>query len=431
MAMLREDIPEEIAIDILARSPVKSLFRFMSACKSWRSLITDPVFISKHQRHSAERGNSCLLHLPTSFPCGQIDKLCILTSDDDPLVVEDPNVPVPFQTVSQSYYFLGSCNGLLCLTDSGNYFGHTLYLWNPAAKISKTLFSSCITHKFVDKCSCSILGFGFDRRSNDYKIVRIMYQLDGTMDFDPAPPEVEVYSLKSDSWKVFGTIVPRITEKSEAFINDALHWLALEAYGDNPSYRLIVSFNVVDEKFNYMSLPADVIKNDEVPVDDMSLTAFKDSLALFVYYHAHDHADDDDGGWCDRFDVWFMMDHGLNMTWTKQYTVVQETMCRSVGFTRSGKILLEKASIPNKLLLWDPSNQQTESTGVPWVAFFVSVVPFTESLALVETETANTGQTNSMEGVTYRGINILLEEEGEWSSMQPSEECHKGRNFKD
>ncbi|KAI8566693.1 hypothetical protein RHMOL_Rhmol02G0062100 [Rhododendron molle] len=42
------NLPYEINVEILLRLPVKSLLRFTCACKSWRSLISDPKFAKTH-----------------------------------------------------------------------------------------------------------------------------------------------------------------------------------------------------------------------------------------------------------------------------------------------------------------------------------------------------------------------------------------------
>ncbi|EEF35969.1 hypothetical protein RCOM_1028290 [Ricinus communis] len=41
-------VPEDIAIDILLRLPVKPLLRFKCVSKTWYSLISDPCFIKSH-----------------------------------------------------------------------------------------------------------------------------------------------------------------------------------------------------------------------------------------------------------------------------------------------------------------------------------------------------------------------------------------------
>ena len=43
-----ERLPHDVVFDILSRLTVKSLMRFRWVSKSWNSIITDPIFITKH-----------------------------------------------------------------------------------------------------------------------------------------------------------------------------------------------------------------------------------------------------------------------------------------------------------------------------------------------------------------------------------------------
>ncbi|KAM7528794.1 hypothetical protein LguiB_032204 [Lonicera macranthoides] len=89
---------------------------------------------------------------------------------------------------------IGSCNGLLCLTNMDEY----IFLWNPT------------TSKYWKSAVCRIplgveyivFGFGYGVAKADYKVVR-MVQFYGK-DKESFRAEVSVYSLKSNSWKRIG-----------------------------------------------------------------------------------------------------------------------------------------------------------------------------------------------------------------------------------
>ncbi|XP_047309873.1 uncharacterized protein LOC124913325 [Impatiens glandulifera] len=49
------------------------------------------------------------------------------------------------------------------------------------------------------------LGFGFHRGNDDYKVVRIVY-LQGGNGFNKVPPEVELYEVKTGSWREYGAV---------------------------------------------------------------------------------------------------------------------------------------------------------------------------------------------------------------------------------
>ena len=83
---------------------------------------------------------------------------------------------------------MGSCNGMLCFTSSRSW-SNVVYLWNPSIRRFKRLPNSQLL--------IMSLGIGFDSQNNDFKVVGIPR----TFAKSKPPPEVEVYSLSSDSWK--------------------------------------------------------------------------------------------------------------------------------------------------------------------------------------------------------------------------------------
>lgn len=64
---------------------------------------------------------------------------------------------------------------MLLLTDLHiDYAARELYLWNPYVKKHRVLVSSCFTKLLDDrKKSYYIVGKGFDKNTNDYKVFRM------------------------------------------------------------------------------------------------------------------------------------------------------------------------------------------------------------------------------------------------------------------
>lgn len=88
---------------------------------------------------------------------------------------------------------VGSCNGLLCLEFQVKkerwQAGSTtviIYLWNPSIRKLKRLPDIEFDY-FIP------LGFAYDSKNNDYKVVQISYSR--------RKNKVEVYTSKSDSWR--------------------------------------------------------------------------------------------------------------------------------------------------------------------------------------------------------------------------------------
>ena len=114
------------------------------------------------------------------------------------------DLKLPLRSSRLSYFQLvGSANGLFCL-----YEENRCILWNPCIRKFITLPNPSVTAEFF-----CYLAFGFDSRTNDYKVVRIAYKSDTRYE-GAKPPLVEVYSVSEGSWRVTSggdSYPPRIT----------------------------------------------------------------------------------------------------------------------------------------------------------------------------------------------------------------------------
>ncbi|XP_026432716.1 F-box/kelch-repeat protein At3g06240-like [Papaver somniferum] len=115
---------------------------------------------------------------------------------------------------------LGSCNGVVYLWSHGMQLH---FLWNPATKEWKKLPKLGTKYNYLPRC-CH--GFGYDYVADDYKLVEIVRNEETT--------SVQVYSLKSNSWKSLQTIQYKLRSSragilstrtlSGMIFNGALHW---------------------------------------------------------------------------------------------------------------------------------------------------------------------------------------------------------------
>ena len=175
-------LPEEVVLQILCRLPVKSLFRFRCVSKIWNSLITTSAFIDSHLTQSLSLpSNSNKLIVSRGDFRTKVEYYEFIhddNNDSDSSFHQFQNVEFP---LSFSYFkLIGSVNGLFCLCEK-----EQIILWNPCIRKFITL------PKTKTKCAV-IYGFGFDARTNDYKVVSIATK-----------PRclVEVYSLKEGAWR--------------------------------------------------------------------------------------------------------------------------------------------------------------------------------------------------------------------------------------
>ncbi|GAB2298391.1 hypothetical protein Dimus_032456 [Dionaea muscipula] len=138
--------------------------------------------------------------------------------------------------------FAGSCNGIVCLLVQlfvGLMPQQSLLLWNPATGEVKDLQYE----KVIDD-----LGFGFDPKKNDYKVVSISYS--STLRLTE-----HMYSSRSDSWKSL----------------DRPHWLKFDHFTSTTSsggrmlnwlgshsdthHRIVISFDLSEEAFVTTPMP--------------------------------------------------------------------------------------------------------------------------------------------------------------------------------
>ncbi|KAK9284258.1 hypothetical protein L1049_023427 [Liquidambar formosana] len=140
--------PPEIFDEILLTLSLKTLLRCTCVCKLWNFLITDPIFITTHLNRTtvSANTNNDLLLLRQYFGKHEGERYSLRR--DNPTLDEFAELEFPFQA-----------------TGSG-----------PHGKASSELF-------------------GFDAKSNDYKVVRLVYPdcTKGSV--------VEVYSLSTGVWR--------------------------------------------------------------------------------------------------------------------------------------------------------------------------------------------------------------------------------------
>lgn len=172
--------------DIFLKLPVKSIIRCRCVCKSWRQLLCDPHFVEAHLNHISQHHSKLL---PVTSDCFySVDYEEGSLSNAVPRKFPLTNIPPPYTRI------WGSCNGMLCVAVrrktkvSDDKTLVKLFLWNPATGDYKILPNA---DPSVD--DLQIVGFGYDSSLDDYRIVTII-----TCDYRP---RVDMYSLKTNSWK--------------------------------------------------------------------------------------------------------------------------------------------------------------------------------------------------------------------------------------
>nr|XP_043629712.1 F-box/kelch-repeat protein At3g06240-like [Erigeron canadensis] len=227
---MAEVVGDDIIEQILARSDVDDLMRYKCICKSWLSLISNPVFIKKHLSlsHRKDRNNNLSRRIAMFWlPFGCFSPLHKLS-------VNNPNYILT----------VGSVNGLVCLITPD--VKH-IFIDNPSIR---NVIKQHLPQHIVCDVSVLCAGFGYDSLTDDYKVI-----LGSEMKNDDNSFCIcfNLLSLKANVWKVIQLHHYKSYSKFGVFCNGALHWFMK----DCNNKAVIVSFDLSKEEFKETPQPDD------------------------------------------------------------------------------------------------------------------------------------------------------------------------------
>jgi F-box interacting protein len=400
--LMLDYIPKEVILNILSQLPVKSLIRFRCVSKTWFSLITSHDFITMHLnralskaqhpphllfRHydqKMEKESFTLLSSNNCFPRNHVSKLkggYFACPSSDFIELHCPHKRFTKQFLS----IVGSSNGLVCLLDDDpSNSGHDIVplLWNPS--IHKSIFLPSPGVKFPPFCTPQFLGFGYDPKTEDYKLVRLEYkdEVDDEV-LKPYQSLVHIYTLRTGVWRTITSPCPGARliipyQFLSVFVNGAVHWLAHTDY-DNIDYQtfVILSFDIGDEIFREMALPKSLEEADEF---NSRVAVLGGSLAFVK------SAIDDSNHYETCYSLWMMKEYGVAESWTKLFDIdAGVQISRVVGFAKIGEVLVTNAG-NGKLLSYNPSSRWTLTIHIHAKSSSFYLDTYRESLVLPNVE---------------------------------------------
>lgn len=185
------------------------------------------------------------------------------------------------------FKIVGSCNGLICVSNYSSDPSSAIFLWNPATRQIRRILeqsNALLPHKVSPYC---LLGVCYNATVDDYEVVRVH-----SADFDSGLSlngvhtiRVEKYSLRSGLWKkvVYSNFNHGVTVNGALFwvenfvaVKGLMYWIAMEV-NERSSAEFIVSFDTENNVLRKISLPLSV--NPEVY---KKLAVYKDSLAVLI-----------------------------------------------------------------------------------------------------------------------------------------------------
>ena len=217
-------LPDEILTNIFVFLTIKSIIICTSVSKAWKSLIKSPTFISTHLHLSLNKNQNLLFF----GLCSENQKeFYALHNEDDADFTQHARFDYLFHAPdlnphNRKYSVVGTCNGLLLLSDVNN---NSFCLWNPWVGKLVKLPSPNVTYTTHGRFHASI-GFGFDPKTKDYKVIRVVTLLE-SLGLEKNRPQVEIYTLSTGQWRILRTdlapICALFQHDSQIFINGALH----------------------------------------------------------------------------------------------------------------------------------------------------------------------------------------------------------------
>ncbi|XP_071688421.1 putative F-box protein At1g32420 [Rutidosis leptorrhynchoides] len=373
---MSDHIPFEIQIEIMSWLPVKSLIRFGSVSKTFKSLIGSSKFIADYSKLQYSRRQHLLI-ISYQYPLYAKHNSFVSIVDDDTfpehkrfLITSECREVLPYQTL------IGSSHGLFCFVGHSRYNESAMLMavaviWNPSIRKTVT-----IRPKKGFQYS-ETLGFGVCPNTVDPKIVR--FGKGSCKDNYNA----EVFTLSSRMWRSISSsnillsmhINISFIQSNVVVIDGFIYWLGYVTSGP----FLIVSFDLTSEKLMEIHLP------DELGLSCQryhNLEIFKLRESLTVIRHEGKARDN-------VYEVWKMEINGVTRSFTKLFNIdiLPELLVRNLcGFTKNGQLIVEAVhdSCDGELIVYEPCTKSIINLGINWSCYGSSEsTPYTESLLLM------------------------------------------------
>lgn len=356
-----DNLPSEIALDIISRLPITSLIQFRFVCQSWHTLAHDPHLANLHLSRTANDNPYLIFHC--DYPIRNQLYFAESFGRDDEFEGIVRKIHTPFSTSMPEFNVIGSCNGLLCLSDS--LFNDAIYIYNPFTRNYKELPEST---RFQDQQV--LFGFGFHPTTNEYKVLKIVYYRNPSnvlwrrrfRNRDNTQSEVQVYSFCSKTWRSIGAVPYQLERRSSeaVLVSGRLHWVSRPGRYNGVRGRIIISFDLANEHFY------------EVPKPDFGgLRSYNYNYHLAVLGGCLSAAVYCSNG---KLEIWVMKDYGVKDSWIKEFNVgaysskflsqdlqryygiwknaLSGRIVRVLGLMKNGEILLEYKG--GSLALYEP-----------------------------------------------------------------------------
>lgn len=283
-------LPEEVLIEIFLRLPAKWVMNSRYVYKSWYSMLTEPTFISNYNNfHTHNKTNDRIMvrHYERSL----LKDIVKLHRDDDGSFIPDEELILPLDARRSPYAIIDSSFGLVCLY--GFVFrtrAKHIVTWNPSLGFSKRILVKPFDEDHFEE---PIYGFGFDPKSNDHKVVRILYHQQRRYVGEGVVKSVEIYALNVGEWvDISGKAAPGCLIKdslSRAYVDGAVYWVAQMNVGVISRKLVLSLFDLSDETFKTLEMPDELkwktkLVERKFQNEQLKVVAMNKSLSLVHFF---------------------------------------------------------------------------------------------------------------------------------------------------
>ncbi|KAJ6332960.1 hypothetical protein OIU77_008920 [Salix suchowensis] len=367
-------LPEDLIQEILFKLPIKSLVRCTSLCRTWNSLIKSPAFISKHLQRTDHQS----LFLLRLYSKEREEQYSLRLDNQD--FNEHMQLHFPFESFESYFHVIGSCNGLICLAKVIRRFTVSFIFWNPLIQKYVNIEPRILGHLY------SFVGFGYDSRANDYKLIRMVNSQKSKF-LSENFPKMELYSLNEGSWRSIPQTAPLRYDTdqhfSSAFLNGVVHWIANRADQHEGIHNVVLGFDMSDEIFLEIALPSCL---DNVRPSCLSLLVYKESSISVCQASFLSSV---------QFHIWVMKEYGVVESWNQlvlTFGAQGEGIPRALGI-RKEELLMEKKR--GWIVSGDLESQQVRDLRIWGEPFHTFIGSYLESLVLLDKSNATSYGYNS------------------------------------
>ncbi|KAL4554900.1 hypothetical protein LXL04_037509 [Taraxacum kok-saghyz] len=238
---------------ILFRLPVKSILIFKSVSKIWKSIISTMHFMLLHYFWSKKNAKFFAFHNPNDLENNKFCEMHLVESNG--AYSESYTIPV-FKTL-EDIHLVASFNGLICFINDVTRYEKTynvdIHICNPATHEVLVLPPS---HSSFDVPTFGVL---YSNKTHIYKIFKFFSDPD-----DPETGYCEVYSSKTEKWKLFVDVPSRtlmgptrswISNASHICIHEKVYWFISDEHDDEIYFPTSILMVDMEDNFREIKLP--------------------------------------------------------------------------------------------------------------------------------------------------------------------------------